>query len=297
MSFTRRKKTAIIWMSALLMVSCSALIMRTKVSSRAKTLALRNATDTLMLLIELESDSGDGYSVAKAALFEDLLLTYAEHMERRDLHWIFRIPPFSKKNAVDELKLAAEYLREADHTDAFEVIKKASESLAQFLNESKPFTDDPIINFEPEIISEEIQKALKESLKEAHSALEEYAKDKTVASAEKSCMANRKSIVYLYLTRFGHQQIIDREKLKRFRTDLNRTINYNQLLQQTDSVKNGKGKKDSDYDLLDKYSDSEKRRLRLLQAIMINDIQQAQLLLQEGIIKAIPDIQFSNVDN
>ncbi len=294
MHFTTRKKKAIIWVSAFLMVWCSLLIMGTNASRRAKTLALRNATDSLMLLIELASESGDDHAEDKAALFVELLLTYAEHMEHRDSHWIFRFPLFSKNNAVEELKLAAKYLKKADQKNASEVINEASKSLTQFLNESKPFTDDPIITFEPELISEKIQNAIKESLEGAHEKAERYANEvRTVDDAKTLCMANRKAIVYLYLARFGHQQIVEQEKLRRFRTDLNRTINYNQLLQQPDNMDIS----EKDRSQLSEYSNSEIRRLQLLQAIMNNDIQQAQLLLQEEVIKAVPDIQFSTVDN
>lgn len=294
MSFTTRKKTAIIWVSAFLMVSCSVLIMGTKASRRAKTLALRNATDSLMLLVELASESGDDYAEDKAALFVELLRTYAGHMERRDSYWLFRFPPFSKKNAVKELERAAKYLKKADQTNACEAIDKASKSLAQFLNESKPFTDDPIITFEPELISEEIQNAIVESLNDAHEKVERYAKEvRTVNDAKTTCMANRKAIVHLYLARFGYHEIVEQEKLRRFRTDLNRTINYNQLLQQPDNIDISEKERSQ----LSEYSTSEIRRLRLLQAIMNNDNEQAQLLLQEEVIKAVPDIQFSTVDN
>jgi len=82
-------------------------------------------------------------------------------------------------------------------------------------------------------------------------------------------MANRKAIVYLCLARFNYQEIVDEEELRRFRTDINRTVYYNRVLQKTYEEDN------PNYKLLGEYSDSELRRLGLLQAIIYNDIHQA----------------------
>ena len=79
-----------------------------------------------------------------------------------------------------------------------------------------------------------------------------------------------------------------RETLKKFHIDINRTIYYNQLLLQTDSMKNGEG---VEYQLLDRYSNSEHRRLRLLQAIITNDMQETRQILIKAIEEAIPGIQ------
>lgn len=91
-------------------------------------------------------------------------------------------------------------------------------------------------------MSKDIQNAIRNSLEEAHEKADRYANEpRTVDDAKAVCMANRKAIVYLYLARFGYQEIVNQETLKKFRIDINRTTYYNQLLQQTDSVKNGEG--------------------------------------------------------
>lgn len=292
MAFTTNKKMIIIWVSACLMVFCSAWLMYTKADRKAQMLNLRNTTDSLMLLTELASESGDDYT-NKVALFKELMLDYTEHMKQRNLHWLIQLPPFSKKNVAKELKRAAEYL--ADDRNPSEAIEKASKSISEFLNESKPFTGEPIVTSEPEAISQEIRDALRNSLVKVHEKAEIYSNDASVANSASACMANRRAIIYLYLARFGYEEIVSQDDLKKFRTDLNRTIYYNQFLQKTDAIKGGTGIYDSDYSRLDRYSISELRRLRLLQAIIDKDFLRVQILLQIAIKNAIPDGQFSTV--
>lgn len=285
MNSIRDKGRIIISVLVCLVIICG-LFLGNKVFGEAKKLNLHNATDSLMLLMELATESGDDYVQAKSD-FLKILRDYTNHIEKRDLNWLLQLPPFSKKNVVKKLESVAKDLEEADDQNACKAIEKASESIAKFLTDSKMFTDEPITVFEPEVMSKEIQDAIRRSLKETHEKVERFAanESRTVDDARGVCMVNRKAIVYLYLARFGHQQIVDQEGLKNFRTDINQTIYYNRLLQQTYK------EDDLNHKRLGAYSNSELRRLRLLQAIIDNDIQQAQVLLQIALIKAIPDIQ------
>lgn len=270
-----------------------------KVSGEAKKLTLRNASDCLMPLIELATESGGNYGgnhVEAMKSHAEMIQKYVDHMNKRnrDLSFPLRLTPFSGKNIAKCLEEVADELRKEVHSkdEARKKIEQAAESIIQFLTELELFREEPIIAFEAEVMSEGIQKALKKSLKEAHDAAEKYAKDPNVANAEEACMTNREAIVYLYLARFVYEEIINQEELRRYHTDINRAIYYNRLLQQTPAVQSGKVSKDSDYELLDKHTDSEIRRLRLLQTIIDNDIQQTQVLLRIALKKAFPDIQF-----
>lgn len=257
----------------------------------------RNAADSLMLLVELEDECGGDYIQAKAAHAE-ILHKYVRHMESRQPYHLLLLPPFSKNNIVKELKRAAKDLggelspeSEADQQkEARKKIEAASEAIAGFFSKSKPFTDEPIITFGPETetISEEIRTAIKESLKESHEKAEMYADDPNMANSEAAHQASRKAMVYLYLARHGCQGIVSQETLRQFRTDMNRAVYYNRVLQQTDAIKGGEGVKDSDYWLLDRRSVSEILWLRLLQLIIDNDIQQAQGLLRIALKRPFP---------
>lgn len=273
-----KKKITIQILFCFLLILCFFYVC-SKVWATSKNLASRNASDTLILLVELATESGDDYSQAKI-LFVEQLQVYAEHMKQRELHWLLRLSPSPRKNAAKELERVADYLEKADQINARQAIEKASESIAKFLTESKTFTDEPITTFEPEAISKEIQTLINTSLDKTNEKTDIYASDPNVAKSRAACMANRKAIVYLYLARFNYQEIVDEEKLRRFRTDINRTIYYNRVLQKTYKEDN------PNYKLLGEYSDSELRRLGLLQAIIDNDIQQAQDLLQTVLVKA-----------
>lgn len=294
MDFTSHKKKIIILVLVGVVVLCCAFL-RNTASVSANRLASRNAADTLILLVELATESGPNYNESKV-FFADVLLDYADHMERRDLYWLLQLPLFSNKNFAKELERVSEDLKKAEQTNARKVIEEASKSIVKFLKKSKPFTNEPIITFKPEVIPVEIQNDLKNAFDEAHKKAEKYSNNelRTVADARDVCMANRKAIVYLYLICFGHQQIINEESLETFRTDMNRTVYYGRLLQQTDSVKGGEGVEGSDYSLLDKYSKAEIRRLQLLQAIMDNDIQEARELLKTSIEAAMHDTDIFN---
>lgn len=308
MTFDPNRKSIIIWASVCFMVLCCVLLMGARVSRESKALTLRNATDSLMPLAELYTEGGGRYGGRHTEAQKShakMIQRYVDHMNSRHVPVLLRLPPFSKKNIVKRLAKVAEELAKNVPSEnengaqdkAGKNIKQAAKSIAQFLTETEPelFTGELIITFEPEVMSGEMQDALRKSLREAHEKAEIYVKDPNMAKAEEACMTNRRAIVYLYLARFGYQEIIGEEELRKFRTNINRSIYQNRLLQQSDAIKGGKGTDGSDYSMLEKHSASELRRLRLLQAIIDNDILEAQVLLQIAIITAISDNQFSAV--
>jgi hypothetical protein len=252
-----------------------------------------------MPLIELATESGGNYGGSYTEAMKshaEMIQKYVDQMKNRnrDLDFLLRFRPFSKDNIVKCLEDVVQDLRKEVHSpdEAREKIERAAGSIVQFLTELQLFREAPTTAFKPEVMSEGIQKALKKSLKEAHDAADKYAEVQSVPNAETACMTNREAIVYLYLARFVYEEIIDQEDLRRFHTDINRAIYYNALLLETPAVQSGKGKPGSDYELLAKHTDSEIRRLRLLQTIIDNDIQQTQVLLRIAIKKAFPAIQF-----
>lgn len=283
---TKSKEKPIVYISVWLLISFYFLFMVIKSYTSAKWLASRNIEDSLILLVELATEPGPDYNESKT-LFSGLLLDYAKHMEGRRPYPLLLWPPLSKRNIVKEMRRIAGDLENADQTNAREAIERASKSITEFLAESKLFAAEPIITFEPEVMPEELQVAIKESLRESHEKAEIFTNDPNMANSEAAYQANRKAIVYLYLARSGYQEIVSQEELRTFRTDLNRTIYYNRFLRQTDAVKIGEGVEGSDYWRLGRYSNSEILRLRLLQAIIDNDMQQAQVLLQMAVTKAI----------
>lgn len=92
-----------------------------------------------------------------------------------------------------------------------------------------------LITFGPEVVSKELESAIKKSLQESHEKVRIYSNNPSVANSEEACWANRKTILYLYLARFGYQEqeTVRREELRTFRTDMNiasiTTVFYNRL--------------------------------------------------------------------
>jgi len=258
-----------------------------EVSTAASRLSSRDASDTLILLVELATESGDNYIAAKS-IFADLLMDYAGHMKRRELHWLLKIPPFMEKNVAGELERVRKNLKETAQINNCNAINEARDSILKVLKKSDLFTGQPTITSMPEVMSGELQKAIISSLNEANKKVEDYAhnKSRTVDDAKTVCLANRKAIVYLFLARFNYQEFVDGEAVRKFRTSIEQTIYYNRLLQEADKDVEG-----SHYKLLDKYTSAEMRRLGLLQAIMDNDIQKARTSLEISLMEAIPDFQ------
>lgn len=256
-------------------------------------LVQRNANDVLVLLSELATESGDDYIQAKS-IHAEMLREYVEHMEKRSLSGLLALlhPKLSPSKQLAHIvadlgePLRLSQGREADRqNEARKKIEAATMAIAQFFIRLEQFSGIRIITFRSEVISEELRNAIKISLVEAHEIVGECAENPTVDSAEAACMANRKAMVYLYLARFGYQDFVNQEELKKFRRDINRTIYYNRVLQQTYK------EDDPNHKRLGAYSNSELRRLRLLQAIIDNDIQQAREVLKTAIEEAIPGIE------
>lgn len=282
MTFIRNKARTLIWAFSCLMIMCSVLLMG---AGEAKKLTLHNATDSLMLLRELEHESGKGFMRARACHL-GILKDYVAQMEDRHRSILLKLPPFSKNKVTEQLKSVVKILEgnEAGGTNAERQIKAASKEIAGFLSKSKLLTSEPIITFEPEAMSKEIQDTLEESLAVAHDKANIYASEPTVSNAEMACQTNRKAVTYLYISRFGYQKIVSQEDLKKLQTDINRAIYYNRSLQKTDETIN-----EEERSRLNEYSKSEVHRLRLLQSIINNDIREAQVLLLKAIREAFPD--------
>lgn len=307
---TKYNKKIIFWILICLTLLLSSLIMGNKAWRHVETLASRNAAYSLMPLVTLaELGAEDGghyggsYTTAQKS-YAEMFQLYVDHTKNRDTPFLLKLLPFSQKNIVKCLEKVAEELKKesSSEEESREKIERAAVSIAQFFSESGLLTNEPVITLEPEVMSQEIRDKIGNALKEAHEKAEIFAHNSNIANSEEACMSNRRAIVYLYLARFGYDDFIAEEKLKQFRADTNRTIYYNRLLRQHDvikaeydnAIKAGKRVDRTNYAMLEKRSDSEVRRLRLLQAIIDNDIQEARDLSQIAIMEAMPEISFSD---
>lgn len=247
-------------------------------------LNVRNATDTLILLIELATESSGDYVRAKTDHIE-MLNKYIKHMKNRNRPWLF------ENDIAEELKLVIKKLKEDEkevdrQMEACEKIEIASKTIAKFLNKHKLFINEPIVSPKPEVISEEMQTTIKDLLNEAHKKTQAYINDLNMINSEIAYRANRKVIVYLYLIRSQWSEIITSEERINLAGDINRTIHWNQVLKKRSDVT------EEERSRLTMCSANEFRHLRILRAIIDNDVREAHGWLKLAIKKAFPNDDF-----
>ena len=254
-------------------------------------LVQRNANDTLMLLAELATETGFDHIRANT-IHAEMLQKYTEHMEQRPGADLLRClhPELSPKRQLAHVAADLRMpLSQADEMrqqmEAREKSQAATVSVHRFLTRSNQSSEIRIAMFGPEFPSPEVLTLVIASLNESHEQVEKYANNeqRTVDDAIAVCISNRKVIVYLYLVRFGYQRFIPKENLQTLRTDIDRSVYYNRRLQKRGPSETGEVVNADDYELLDKCSASEIQSLRLLQAIIDNNIQETRSLLQDVI--------------
>lgn len=285
---TDKEKKSIVVVAVCFMVICSSSLVMARDLRESDALNLRNVADSLILLTELATESSEDYIQAKADHIE-MLRKYVKHIENRYKPWVFVL----KNDIMEELKLTIKKLEEDEketdqQVEAGVKIETASKAIAEFLNKHKLFTDKPIVGSEFEVVSKEMQTTIRKLLDEAHKKTQAYINDLNMVNSEIAYRANRKVIVYLYLVRFEWFRLeIDAWKeFRNFRGDINRTIYWNRLLMKRSGITEKERLR------LTKCSANELRHLRLLHAIINDDMREAHIWLKIAIKEAFPDTQF-----
>lgn len=244
-------------------------------------LVQRNANDSLMLAVEMDEHGDDFIEVKKDHAY--ILRKYLGHMKKRNYSFLLRVlyPKLSPRkqlaSALADLNLK-ESVSEQDQAKAKNEIKKARDTIVQFVSKSQKFSDMQILTFEPEDLPEELLNDAKLALDDSRKCVKTYGNNLTTSNAKQACGKNRIAIALAYLVRCAYQDLnsLD-DELKQFRGDINRTIYYNDVLRGNKEI----SKKNKE--LLDNYSNSERRRLNVLQAIIDKDTHKAYKLLRETI--------------
>lgn len=252
-------------------------------------LNLCNATDSLILLLELATESSGDYIQAKADHIE-MLCEYVKHMENRYGSRTVVL----ENDIIKELKLAIKKLKEDEsevdqQMKACEKIKTTSEAIAEFLSKYELFRDEPIVSSKPGAVSKKMQTVIRDLLDEARKKTRTHVSDPNMVNSEAAYRANRKAIVYLYLARFEWSKIVTLEEIADLMGDINRTIYWTRVLLKRSAEINEKERS-----RLTNCSANELRHVRLLRAIKDNDMREAHALLRLAIMEAFPDVQFFN---
>jgi len=258
-------------------------------------LAWRYVSDGLLLYNELKSESGSDFVKARK-VHADLLSMY---VEAREADYVAALlTDEAAAGILKSLKSIKESLEKAVPPEgeqdpnawAEKDIKDASERLGKILIVFEPYLKEPFDLDGFEKLGDRCREDLYAALKDVKAKIRAYindlttekANDLTIEKAVKLCEANRKAIVLLFLARFARFEDqgvnaetsgegLDLRVLRQFRGDINRTIYWNRVLQ--------KRLKGNDEAVLKKYSVSELRRLRVLRAVLNEDMREAQALL------------------
>ena len=126
-------------------------------------------------------------------------------------------------------------------------------------------------------IPKELMAAVNEALIDAHTTYVNFENIPSMPNAERACGANRRAMMLLFLVRFEYRSFIDAEVIQEFQADIVRTIEEN------DKLKEGMSPDSLDAILLDQYSDSEKLRLDILDALRNDDTRKARQAMKAAL--------------
>lgn len=260
-------------------------------------LAWRYVSDGLLFYNELAKEAGSDFVKARK-MHADLLGKYVREMEAREADYVTALLTEEAARILENLKSIRKSLKEDVPPDqqnpnawAKQDVNEASEKLGNLLKDFEPYLKDPFDFDGFEKLGDKCRIDLYAALKKVTVKLREYIEHLTVLKAdnplaikkaEELCEANREAIVLLFLNRFARfegqgvnaessVEGLDLRILRQFRGDINRTIYWNRVLR--------KRLKGSDESVLKKYSASELRRLRVLRAVLNEDMREAQDLL------------------
>jgi hypothetical protein len=227
-----------------------------------------------MILDEMKNEAGKNYIKAREDYIY-LLGIFREHMEMRNYSLLLRVlyPELSpNKQLTSSL---ANLDKPETQDDAEKQIKEASKAIEKFISESRKFAGTQVSMPSHHDMPVKLLSVVKSALDDSKTHVEKYGKNLTMLNSQVTCRRNRIAAALAYLTRCAYQDFrgLDGE-LRQFRGDINRTIYYNDVL---------KGKKEiskEDRGRLEKYSNSEMRRLKIVNALLGRDSDRAVSLLE-----------------
>jgi len=305
---TYRAKTNILLFVAAFFLVVSFSNQRSRAKIAQEEFTLRMGYPILVPLIELKSESGLAYDVAIKAHHE-LLRRYIKAVEDRRPPLPLRLFSFSSKtiNLKEMKRLENELgkplkdekgellLGEKKNDEARRRIEKEfKKTAAKLLVELQQLLSKTIIPSRRKEIPAGLREDVAKVLKESHDKVEVYISginnisiNESLDSSGLACHENRKAASlsffasYMYEDFFVDKEIL--EMLERFKEDIDKTIRCNNVLSKSLSSDVEAGRR------LRRYTESEVRRRDIAQAIIDDDMQEAQKLLLAAMIKAISE--------
>lgn len=272
----------------LLIVSCmaSSTVPIAYANAEYKQTVYNNVFDMTMLVSELH-DAGKDF-IGSQKDHKKIVEVYIDHMAAQNVSWYLRLfnlirPGLDPKK---QLSSALAILSEGEGEDnnlktknikAEKKIEAAKIYCASYLAKLRDYCGQEVILATPPKTNQAVVEGMISEFDSAQKRIEKFLANQTVENSEKVCQAHRVVISNLYLLRFAYQDYLDWDRIVLFRRDMNQMIHYNRKLRAAESMD------DDQKGLLDSYSESELRRLKILQFIIEGKHLEAHKLLQDAI--------------
>lgn len=238
----------------------------------------QNANTLLILALELVTESGPDFK-EQSKEYAWMIHQFVDHMENERFSPVIRIL-FTRFSLEERLAPVVEALEMArDEGEAMRAIIESGQEIVRFYTDTEKFAPGPVVWPKYKKLPERLLIKFDEALKKSHQMIDAFKNQPTLKNAYSLCEANRRAILLIFLTRLWDH---DKERIKVFRNDVQRALDYYNTLVGT--MKDSKDKK-----RLLEWAKSEQYRLAILDAMLVNDMDKACLLMREAIDKAFKE--------
>jgi len=238
----------------------------------------QNTYELHMLSAELLNELGPCY-IGESGRHAEMIKQYTKHLEQRQLAALVRVlyPKYGTKKEFDSVLLSLEKaVKENDGEKAKEVIWQAGLSINKLYILSKKFPRSPIAWFDSEDLPSWLLTDLNKAFVDSNDVVNKLKNDQTREAAIEACIANRKTILLLFLGRLGYD---NEEKIKSFLSDVKRSYEYTKDV--AEKEENEKVKEE-----IFEIAISEEHRVKILESMLANDMDKVCDLLREAIERA-----------
>ena len=238
-------------------------------------LVRQNSYDVHMLTTELLTEVGPSL-IYESAEHAEMIQLYVDHLEERNLAALLRVlyPKYSPEKVLMSKAWALKYANTEE--EARNAIWQTGLVSNHLHMRGKRFPRSPVRWFESENVPDWLLMDLEKALDTFHELVDKLEKYPNRESGIEACRADRRAILLLFIARLGYY---DEEKIEAFRTDVGRSRDCIRALTKGEK---DKGEQEFLYDL----ADTENRRVKILDAMLVNDMDRVNDILREAIEKA-----------
>ncbi len=239
--------------------------------------ALMLAADALVLATEPTSKIGP--DLAEESIDNaEIVRKYVDHLERGYLchvvRWLY--PEQHLKRQLSSLWPTLKKAPRGDEEGARKVLLATGTQIDKFCMRAEEFSSRPLIWFKSERLPAELITDLNNALTRSHKQVDILVKSPNMENALESCMANRRTMLMLFLARLGYNE---KGRINQFLSDARKARDQKRTL--AEGMKDVRNKR-----ALLEWANSEQRRINILEAMLANDMDKVRELLRETIEKA-----------